>query len=242
MLASQEQDLFNHLEIGGSVLAAGDLKQQKAVMMLAHAASSKNHSFILHHVHAMIEFLKMVRKGSANLITTAVEKSLCHMNYELLRVNQKKDSNGMDSVFVHPDVGGKKRMWIHVPNGGGESKRGVRWAASLAKHLVKLVIGKEVGSRKDKVVKLLYSAIDPPLLLARFDGYQNLVIPNACNQLLLQQAGGMTDRQMVQFNCLLVKLTGISIHSTKSTTATLTDGMMPGFMVYQAKMIVNSSI
>jgi hypothetical protein len=51
-----------------------------------------------------------------------------------------------------------------------------------------------------------------------------LFIPSAEDQMLLQQAGGMSDHQMLAVNQLMIKLTGFSIHSKKSTLSALVSG------------------
>jgi hypothetical protein len=51
-----------------------------------------------------------------------------------------------------------------------------------------------------------------------------LLIMFAEDQFLLQQTGGMTDRQMLAVNKLLIKLSGFLIHNRKNTLAALTDG------------------
>jgi hypothetical protein len=42
-----------------------------------------------------------------------------------------------------------------------------------------------------------------------------LLIPSAEDQMMLQQAGGMSDQQMLAVNQLMIKFTGFSIHLKK---------------------------
>ncbi len=43
-----------------------------------------------------------------------------------------------------------------------------------------------------------------------------LLFPSATDQMMLKQAGGMSDRQMLAVNQLMIKLTGFTIHSKKN--------------------------
>jgi hypothetical protein len=53
-----------------------------------------------------------------------------------------------------------------------------------------------------------------------------LLVPSASDQMMLQQAGGMSNRQMLAVNQLLIKLTGFAIHGKKNTLAALVEGDM----------------
>jgi hypothetical protein len=66
-----------------------------------------------------------------------------------------------------------------------------------------------------------------------------LLIKSAEDQLLLQQTGGMTDRQMLAVNKLLIRLTGFSIHSRKNTLVALADGKLCDYTIESVKLLVN---
>ena len=58
-----------------------------------------------------------------------------------------------------------------------------------------------------------------------------LLVADPEQQLLLQQTGGMSDRQMNALNRVLLQLTGFLIHSSKNMLMALTDGKMPDYIV-----------
>jgi hypothetical protein len=69
--------------------------------------------------------------------------------------------------------------------------------------------------------------------------FTHVKIKSAEDQLLLQQTGGMTDRQMLAVNKLLIRLSGFSIHSRKNTLAALTDGKLCDCTIDSVKLSVN---
>jgi hypothetical protein len=68
---------------------------------------------------------------------------------------------------------------------------------------------------------------------------QPLLIKSAEDQLLLQQTGGLTDRQMLAVNKLLIRLSGYLMHSRKNTLAALTDGQLCDYTIDSVKLLVN---
>jgi hypothetical protein len=60
--------------------------------------------------------------------------------------------------------------------------------------------------------------------------------------MLLQQAGGMSDRQMLAVNQLMIKLTGFSIHSKKNTLSALVSRDMCDYTISKEKLLVNGTL
>jgi len=56
-------------------------------------------------------------------------------------------------------------------------------------------------------------------------------VPEKDDQLILQDIGGMTDRQYAAFNAFLAQVSGCSVREKKNTLAKMTEGRMPGFTV-----------
>jgi hypothetical protein len=60
--------------------------------------------------------------------------------------------------------------------------------------------------------------------------------------MMLQQAGGMSDRQMLAVNQLMIKLTGLSIRSKKYTQSALVADEMCNYGIYKTKLLVNGTL
>jgi hypothetical protein len=69
-----------------------------------------------------------------------------------------------------------------------------------------------------------------------------LLIPSAADQMMLQQAGGMSDQQMLAVNQLMIKLTGFSIHSKKNTLSALVSDKMCDYGIFKMKLLVNGTL
>jgi hypothetical protein len=78
---------------------------------------------------------------------------------------------------------------------------------------------------RNEVFKLVVSNVGPSLV--KYKHGRQLIVTSPEDQLLLQQTGMVSGRQMLMCNHILVGLTGISIQSTSTTLAALQDKQMP---------------
>jgi hypothetical protein len=93
---------------------------------------------------------------------------------------------------------------------------------------------------RNEVFKRVVSNVGPSLM--KYKHARQLIVTSPEDQLLLQQTGIMSGRQMIMFNRILVDLTGISIHSTSTTLASLQDKQMPDYTIYMVKLLVNKTM
>jgi hypothetical protein len=93
---------------------------------------------------------------------------------------------------------------------------------------------------RDKVLKRVASNVGPSLV--KYKHGRQLIVTSPEDQLLLQQTGMMSGRQMLMFNRILVGLTGISIHSTSTTLTALQDNQIPDYATTMVKLIVNKTM
>jgi hypothetical protein len=90
-----------------------------------------------------------------------------------------------------------------------------------ASGLVDTSLGDANVTVREEVFKRVASNIGPSLV--KYKHGRQLIVTSPEDQLLLQQTGMMSGRQMLMFNRILVGLTGISIHSTSTMLAALQD-------------------
>jgi hypothetical protein len=78
--------------------------------------------------------------------------------------------------------------------------------------------------------------------LVKYKHGNQLIVTSPEDQLLLQQTGMMSGRQMLMFNQIIVSLTGISIHSTIMTLATLQDKKVLDYTIAMVKLLVKKTM
>jgi hypothetical protein len=91
-----------------------------------------------------------------------------------------------------------------------------------------------------KFLKCVASNVGPSLV--KYKHGRQLIVASPKDQLLLQQTGMMSGRQMLMFNWILVGLTGIGIHSTSTMLATLQDNQMPDCTITMVKLLLNKTM
>jgi hypothetical protein len=105
----------------------------------------------------------------------------------------------------------------------------------------RLVIFHSTRGRPDYIQAAIEKRIGTefsPIL--RHQGGRFLVVPDKEDQMMLQQTGNMSQRRMIAFNKLLIKLTSISIHSSKNMLTALTERMLPDYIVESATLTNNT--
>jgi hypothetical protein len=93
---------------------------------------------------------------------------------------------------------------------------------------------------RNEVLKHMASNVGPSLV--KYKHGRQLIVTSPEDQLLLKQTGIMSGRKMLMFNCIIVGLTVISIHSTHMTLATFQDKQMPDYTVTMVKLLVNKTM
>jgi hypothetical protein len=119
--------------------------------------------------------------------------------------------------------GGKRQEWTRTfkTRGGGVSSRSVQRYTQRASGFVENYLGDATLTVRDEVFKRVESNFGPSSV--KYKHGRQLIVTSPEDQLLLQQTGIMSGRQMVMFNHILVGPTGISIQITSTTLAALQD-------------------
>jgi hypothetical protein len=86
------------------------------------------------------------------------------------------------------------------------------------------------------------AALDVGSSLVKYKHGRQLIVTSSEDQLLLQQTGMMSGRQMILFNRLLVEMTRISIYSTSTTLAGLQYKQMPDYTICMVNPLVNKTM
>jgi hypothetical protein len=117
-------------------------------------------------------------------------------------------------ISFAPFDGGKRQEWTRaIKTKGGASG------------FVENSLGDANLTVRDEILNRVASNIGPSLV--KYKHGRQLIVAPPEDQLLLQQTGMMSLRQMLMFNRILVGLTGTSIHSTRTMLAALQDKHMP---------------
>jgi hypothetical protein len=93
---------------------------------------------------------------------------------------------------------------------------------------------------RDEDLKRVASNVGPNLV--KYKHGRHLIGTSPEDQLLLQQIGMMSGRKMLMFNHILVRLTGISIHSTIRALTSLQDKQMPDYTITMFNLIINKTM
>jgi hypothetical protein len=107
---------------------------------------------------------------------------------------------------------------------GGIKPRSVQRYTQCASGIVDTSLGDANFSVRDEVLKFVESNVVPSLV--KYKHGRQLIVASPEYQLLLQQIVMMSGRKMLMFNRIL-KLTGISIHSTSTMLAALQNKQIP---------------
>jgi hypothetical protein len=89
---------------------------------------------------------------------------------------------------------------------------------------------------RDEVLRRVASNVGPSLV--KYEHGSQTIATSPEDQLLLQQTGMMSGRQMLMYNRILVGLPVIIIHSTSTTLVDLQDKLMPDYTITMVKLIV----
>jgi hypothetical protein len=123
---------------------------------------------------------------------------------------------------------------------GGVSSRSVQQYTQRASGFGDNSLGDANLNVRDEILKRVASNVGPSLV--KYKHGCQLIVTSPEDQLLLQQTGMMSRRQMPIFNRILVGLTEISIHSTSTTLAALQDKQMPNYTITMVKFLVNKTM
>jgi hypothetical protein len=146
-----------------------------------------------------------------------------------------------DKISFAPFNGGKRQEWTRaVKTKGRRSPQSVQSYTQCASGFVDNSLGDENLTARDEVFKRVTSNVGPSLV--KYKHGRKLVVISPEDQLLLQQTGMMSGRQMLMFNRILVGLTGISIHSTSTTLAALQDKQILYYTIAMVKLIVHKTM
>jgi hypothetical protein len=146
-----------------------------------------------------------------------------------------------DKISFAPFNGWKRQEWTRDINTKGvSSPRYVQRYTQRASSFVDNSLGDANLTVRNEVFKQVASNVGPSLV--KYKHGCQLIFTSPEDQLLLQQTGMMSGRQMLMCNRILVGLTGISIHSTSMTLAALQDKQMPDYTIYMVKLFVNKTM
>jgi hypothetical protein len=146
-----------------------------------------------------------------------------------------------DTRSFAPFNGGKRQEWIRaIKTNGAVSPRSVQRYTQCASHFVDNSLGDANLTVRDEVLKQVASNVGPSLVKYKH-GRQLIVTPHE-DHLFLQHTRMMSGRQMPMFNRILVGLTGISIHSTRTTLTALQDKKMPECTITMVNLLVNKTM
>jgi hypothetical protein len=146
-----------------------------------------------------------------------------------------------DTISFYPYNGGKRQEWTcTIKTKGGVSPRFVQRYTQRASGFVDNSFVDANLTVRDKVFKRVASNVGPSLV--KYKHGRHLIVTSPEDQLLLQQTGMMSGRQMLMFNRILVFLTGISLHSTNTTIAALQDKKMLDYTIAMVKFLINKTM
>jgi hypothetical protein len=168
-------------------------------------------------------------------IHESIKKIASHIAHEYTMNFRVKDT-----MSLAPFNGGTQHEWTRaIKTKGGVSPRYVQRYTQRASDLVDTTLGGANVTVRDEVLKYGASNVGPSIV--KYKHGRQLIVTSPEDQLLLQQTGMMSGRQMLMFNWMRVGLTRISIHST-STLAALQDKQMPDYTITMVKLLVNKTM
>lgn len=136
-------------------------------------------------------------------------------------------------MYLRPENASGSSWSRNVRSRGGDSERTVRRDVAT----VKKTIDRVGSSRKPVSRGAILEAFGPPLFKYSRHKRQVLSLDRDAS-LSLQEAGGMTDRQMLAFGRQFANLTRIRFHDKANSLAALTSGLVPDFTVSMVKVNV----
>jgi hypothetical protein len=143
------------------------------------------------------------------------------------------------SVLLQSSKGSHPKTWCRVikPWLGASQRTAQRVSKVATLYIDKLDVG-----RPTCVSNEFQAKVGQHLNLDTHVRGRPLLIPSAEDQMLLQQAGGMSDHQMLAVNQLMIKLTDFSIHSKKNTLSALVSGDTCDYTISKEKLLVNGTL
>jgi hypothetical protein len=155
-----------------------------------------------------------------------------HVVHESLAFKKEKE----DTVVVTSWCGGPDFLWKRLvkSKGGGSITAAEHSTLCLKPSNIFIHIQQEVGKR-------VASSVEGAPIVSFKCGH-HLIIENEADQMLLQETGLMSERQFADFNCILVDLTGMSIHTSKTVLSSLQDGKTPDHTITMTSLIVNHTL
>jgi hypothetical protein len=111
-----------------------------------------------------------------------------------------------DTISFAPFNGGTRQEWTHATKTKwGVSPRSVQRYTQRASDLVDTSLGGANVTVRDEVLRRVASNVGQSLV--KYKNGRQLISTSPEDQLLLQQTGMMSGRQMLMFNRILVELT-----------------------------------
>jgi hypothetical protein len=185
------------------------------------------------------QLITLRKEGSQLIADKELMTRLRCLGNEVFQILGGKRSS---EVVIQSAKGSVPQKWVRVIKPRlGCSDRTTRRVAKTATTFA----GKLTEGRASFVSKEINSKIANHLssehLVTHVRG-RPLLIPSATDQMMLQQAGGMSDRQMLAVNQLMIKLTGFAIHSKKNTLTALVEGDMCDYRIFKENVLVNGTL
>jgi len=150
-----------------------------------------------------------------------------------------KESASNGTIKLYPQSGGQGKEYARVTHHrSATSARSMRrYTAEFRAHITASNLQETPLVCEQTISKVASDCGVQPMFSYKRCG-RKLLVTESKDQIMLQLAGGMTDRQMIAFNEMLGKLTGLSVHERKNSLASLVDETMPDFSVNTVKVHV----
>jgi hypothetical protein len=166
----------------------------------------------------------------------SIKKIASHIDHEYTMIFWLNDT-----LSFSPFNGGKQQEWNRaIKTKGGVSPQSVQRYTQRASGFVDNYVGDANLTVRDEGLKRV--ALNVGQSLVKYKHGRQLIFTSPEDQILPQQTGMMSGRQMLMFNRILVGLTGISIHSTSTTLTALQDNQIPDYATTMVKLIVNKTM
>ena len=169
--------------------------------------------------------------------TKADVKCLKHVGHGIMFVLSKQAGpNG--TVTLYPQTGGRGTEWVRVTHhtSAASARSARRYTADIRTYIAATNLD-ATPMVCEKIISKVCSAYGAQFSYRR--NGRKLLVHASKDQLMLQMAGGMTDRQMIAFNQKLGELTGLSVHERKNSLASLVDDTMPDFSVNSLSVYID---
>jgi hypothetical protein len=169
-------------------------------------------------------------------IHDSIKRIASHIAHEYIMNFRLKDTIS----FAPFNWGTRQELTRAIKTKGGVSPQSMQRYTQRASGFVDNSLGDASLTVRDKVLKRVASNVGPSLV--KYKHGRKLIVTSPEHQLLLQQTRMMSGRKMLMFNCIIVGLTGISIHSTSKTLTALQDKQIPDYTINMVNLIFNKTM